>query len=101
MYLRLCASFYTSYIVSHRVQAGLSGVYLDYDCQLLLAALQLLFPVDALRLTIVQHQRLWVSSLLYETQVLLRSYTHASVVVIRIGLLHVAAAMKSHCLLFI
>lgn len=36
----------TRHVISHRVHASLSRVDFDDRCQLMLAALQLLFPVD-------------------------------------------------------
>lgn len=46
MNLGLCARLDARHVISHRVHASLGGVDFDDRCQLMLAALQFLLPVD-------------------------------------------------------
>lgn len=69
--------------VTHGVDASFRGVRLDHNFKLRLAALQLLLPVDALRLAEVQHQRLWVHAA--RQHAFLRVHGHVHPIIIVIG----------------
>ena len=57
---RLRASFNTSHIVAHVVEASFGWVDLDHNFKLTLATGQLVLPVGAMRLAVLDDSWLWV-----------------------------------------
>lgn len=82
MNLGLSASLDTRHVISHRVHASLSRVDFDDRCQLMLAALQLLFPVDTKGLAEFEYKGLGVRATVKHVNLRVHGNIRALIVII-------------------